>query len=98
MPRLLQRLLPVLAWPLTSCCVGVGGPERTPPLTDPSHPRQTVIKQNGLETTWESNLSDYWDEDVDNTVPIVVGVVLGVLVLIVVIAYFVSRVRRNKEE
>ncbi|KAF0290819.1 Angiotensin-converting enzyme [Amphibalanus amphitrite] len=59
---------------------------------------QRVIESNNLETTWESDLVDYWDEEVDNTVPIVVGVVLGVLVLIVVIAYFVSRVRRNKEE
>ena len=57
-----------------------------------------MIKANGLETTWESNLSDYWNEDVDNTVPIVVGVVLGVLVLIVVIAYFVQRARSNKSE
>ena len=57
-----------------------------------------VIKDNHLETTWESNLSDFWNEDVDNTVPIVVGVVLGVLVLIVVIAYFVQRARSNKSE
>lgn len=59
-----------------------------------------MIESNNLESGWKSNLGDYWDEDGDddNTVPIVVGVVLGVFVLIVLVAYFVVRIRRSKEE
>lgn len=48
---------------------------------------------------WRSNFEQFVEgyTSIDNTVPIIVGAVLGAMVLIVIVAYFVGRSRNRKK-
>merc|ERR1712110_364727 len=62
------------------------------------HQKSSVpsYKVVAAEDTTENNNGDILD-DANDTIPIVVGAVLAALILVVMVSYFVLRVRANKK-
>ena len=62
---------------------------------------KTELDKSGEKLGWRTRFEEFMEQEpdpVDNTVPIIVGAVLGALVLIVIVAYFVGRRINKKKE
>ena len=62
---------------------------------------KTELDNGGEKLGWRTRFEEFMEQEpdpVDNTVPIIVGAVLGALVLIVIVAYFVGRRINKKKE
>lgn len=57
------------------------------------------LKKANEPVGWRSNFEQFIEgyQNIDNTVPIIVGAVLGAMVLIVIVAYFVGRSRNRRK-
>jgi len=57
------------------------------------------LKKANEPVGWRSNFEQFVEgyQNIDNTVPIIVGAVLGAMVLIVIVAYFVGRSRNRRK-
>ncbi|KAF2367891.1 hypothetical protein FHG87_001363 [Trinorchestia longiramus] len=56
------------------------------------------ISLHDLQTGWDDDVDKYFVQHIPATVPIIVGVVLCVMIVIVVIAYFVGKNRNDKKK